>query len=71
MLNELRRKTDDLEFTKETDNIKKNQSELNTITEIKIYTRGKQNRLHDAEEWIADLEDKVLEITQSEQQKNK
>ena len=51
-------------FNKEKENIKKNQSGLkNTITNKK-YTKGINSRLENAEKWISDLEDRVLEITQ-------
>ena len=56
----------------ERENIKKNQSELkNTITEMKITLQGTNSRLDYAEEWINDLDDRVVEITQSNQQKEK
>ena len=43
----------------------------NTITEMKNTIEGINSRLEYAEEWTSDLEDKVVEITQSEQQKEK
>ena len=56
----------------ETENKRKNQSELkNTITNMKNTLEGTNSRLEDAEEWISYLEDRVVEITQSEQQKER
>lgn len=40
-----------------------------SITEIKTTLHGINRRLRDTEECITDLEDRILEITQSEQQK--
>ena len=60
-------------LNKELENIKKkNESELkNTITERKKkMLRGINSRQGDTE-GISDLEDKIMEITQSEQQKDK
>ena len=56
----------------ELENIIKNQPELqNTITEMKSSLKGSKNILGDTEEWISNLEDKVVEIIQSRQQKEK
>ena len=41
----------------------------NTKTEIKNIPEGIESRLADAEECINDLEDRVIESTQAEQQK--
>ena len=47
----------------ELENIIKNQPELkNTITEMKSSLKGSKNILGDTEEWISNLEDKVVEI---------
>ena len=43
----------------------------NTINEIKNYLEGSNNRVTEAEEWIIDLEDKIVEITTTEQNKEK
>ena len=51
-------------FNKELENIKRNQTELNNITEILKYTRS--SRLDDTEEWISKLEERVVEIIQAE-----
>ena len=39
----------------------------NTITEVKITLEGINSRLSEAEEWISELEDKMVEITSEEQ----
>ena len=58
-------------FNKELENIRKNQSQLkNIITEMKNIPEGINSRLDDRE-WISNLEDKIMEISQSEQQKEK
>ena len=47
--------------------IKRNLSEMkNTINEIKTMLGGKNKRLEEAEEQIDDLEDRVMEINQTE-----
>ena len=52
--------------------MKKSQSELkNKITEMKTTLEGIKSRIGDTEEGLSDLEDKIMAITQSEQQKNK
>ena len=43
----------------------------NTITEIKNTLEGINSRIPEAEEWISDLEDKMVEITSEEQNKVK
>ena len=43
----------------------------NTINEIKNSLVGINSRITEAEEWIGDLEDKILEITTTEQNKEK
>ena len=35
----------------------------NTINEIKNSLQGINSRINEAEEWISDLEDKIVEIT--------
>ena len=52
------------QFNKELENIKRDQTELNNIIEILKYTRS--SRLDDTEEWISKLEERVLEIIQTE-----
>ena len=54
------------------ENIKKNQSELkNIVIEMKNTLEGVNSRLGKTEECISDPEDRIMEITQSEQQKEK
>ena len=43
----------------------------NTINEIKNSLEGINSRITEAEEWISDLEDKRVEITTAEQNKEK
>ena len=43
----------------------------NTITEMKNTLEGINNRITEAEEWISELEDKMVEITAEEQNKEK
>ena len=43
----------------------------NTITEIKDTLEGSNSKLDDTEEWISELKDTVVEITQAEQKKEK
>ena len=43
----------------------------NTINEIKNSLEGINSRITEAEEWISDLEDKIVEITDKEQNKEK
>ena len=43
----------------------------NTITEMKTTLEGINSRITEAEEWISDLEDKTVEITTTEQNKEK
>ena len=43
----------------------------NTINEIKNSLKGINSRITEAEEWISDLEDKIVEITAAEQNKDK
>ena len=56
----------------ELEDIKKNQTEQkNTLTEIKNVLEGIKNSLYDTEEWISELEDRVLEITNLEHLKER
>ena len=43
----------------------------NTITEIKTTLEGINSRISEAEEWITELEDKMVEITSEEENKVK
>ena len=48
----------------------KKESELkNAVTKIKNTLEGINSRLDDREEWISDMEGRIVEITQSEKQK--
>lgn len=44
---------------------------MNTITEKKNTLEGINSRLDNTEEWISDLEDRFVELTQSKQQRAK
>ena len=43
----------------------------NTIIEMKNTLEGINSRITQAEEWISDLEDRMVEITTAEQNKEK
>ena len=43
----------------------------NTITEIKNTLEGVNSRITEAEEWISDLEDRMVEFTATEKNKEK
>ena len=43
----------------------------NTITEIRNTLEGTNSRITEAEEWISELEDTIVEITAEEQNKGK
>ena len=43
----------------------------NTITEMKITLEGINSRITEAEEWISEMEDRMVEITAAEQTKEK
>ena len=49
----------------------KNKHTNNTIMEIKNTLEGISSRISEAEEWISELEDKMVEITSEEQDKVK
>ena len=71
MLTELRRRMDELSknFNKELENIRKNQTDLkDTITEIRNTTERINSRPDDIKQ-VSDMENIIMEITQSEQQK--
>ena len=58
-------------FNKDLEELKSKQTMMNnTINEIKNTLEG-INRITEAEEWISDLEDKIVEITTTEQNKEK
>ena len=59
-------------FNKDLAELKSKQTMMNnTINEIKNSLEGINSRIPKAEEWISDLEDKVVEITTAEQNKEK
>ena len=59
-------------FNKDIEELKSKQTMMNnTINEIKNSLEGINSRTTEAEEWISDLEDKILEITTAEQIKEK
>ena len=57
---------------KHLEELKNKQTEMtNTITEMKTTLEGINSRITEAEEWISDLEDKMVEFTAVEQNKEK
>ena len=59
-------------FNKDLEEVKRKQTmKNNTINEIKNTLEGINSRITEAEEQISDLEDKVVEITTAEQNKEK
>ena len=74
MLTDLGRRTDELSenVNKEREDIKKNQPEMkNTILEMKNSLEELKSRVEDTEEWICKLDERLEEITQTEQIKEK
>ena len=59
-------------FNKDLEELKSKQTMINnTVSEIKNSLEGINSRITEAEEWISDLEVKVVEITTAEQNKKK
>ena len=59
-------------FNKDLEELKNKQTEMdNTITEMKNTLEGFSSRVTEAEEWISDLEDRMVEFTAAEQNKEK
>ena len=59
-------------FNKDLEELKSKQTVMNnTINEIKNSLEGIGSRITEAEEWISDLEDTIVEITTAEQNKEK
>ena len=55
-------------FNKDQEELKSKQTMMNNTThEIKNSLEGINSRIPEAENWISDLEDKILEITMTEQ----
>ena len=56
-------------FRKELENIRRNKEKLeNLFAETQAELKALKNRMNNAEEKISDLEDKMMEITQSGQE---
>ena len=59
-------------FNKDLEELKSKQTMMNnTINAIKNSQEGSNSRITEAEEWISDLEDKIVEITTAEQNREK
>ena len=59
-------------LNKDLEELKNKQTEMNnTITEMKTTLEGISSRITEAEEWISDLEDRMVEFTAAEQNKGK
>ena len=59
-------------FNKDIEELKRNQAMMNnTINKLKNSLEGINSRITEAEEWISDLEDKIVEITTTDQNKGK
>ena len=59
-------------FNKDLEELKSKQTKMNSkINEIKNSLQGINSRITEAEEWVSDLEDKTVEITTAEQNKEK
>ena len=59
-------------FNRELDDLKEKQTEMNnTITKMKNTSEGIKSWIHEAEEQISELEDRMVEITAVEQNKEK
>ena len=59
-------------FNKDLEELKSKQTEMNnTINEMKNTLEGINSRIIEAEEWISDLEDRMVEFTAMELNKEK
>ena len=59
-------------INKDLEELKNKQTEMtNAITEMKTTLEGINSRKTEAEEWISDLEDRMVEFTAAEQTKEK
>ena len=59
-------------FNKDLEELKNEQTEMNnTITAMKNTLEGINSRITEAEEWISDLEDRMVEFAATEQNKEK
>ena len=72
MIKNLENKTEKMQesISKDIEKVKNNHTN-NTITEIKNTLAGINSRISEAEEWISELEDKMVEITAEEKNKVK
>ena len=69
MMQDLGKRIDKMQetFNKDLEELKSKQTMMkNTINEIKNSLEGIDSRITEAEEWISDLEDKIVEITTAE-----
>ena len=74
MIQNLGNRIDKMQETcnKDVEELKRNQAMMkNTINEIKNTLERINSRINEAEEWVSDLEDKIVEITTTEQNKKK
>ena len=58
-------------INKEVEELKNKHADTNRIIEIKNTLEGSNSIISEAEEWISELEDKMVEITSEEQNKVK
>ena len=59
-------------FKKDLEELRSKQTMINnTINEVKNSLEGINSRITEAEEWISDMEEKILDITTAEQKKEK
>ena len=59
-------------FNKDLEELKNKQTEMNnTIIEMKNTLEGSNSRIPEAKEWISDLEDRMVEFTATEENKEK
>ena len=74
MIQNLGNRTDKIQeiFNRDLEELKRTQAMMkNKINEIKNTLEGINSRITEAEEWTSDLEDKIVEITTAEQNKEK
>ena len=74
MIQNLRNRMEKIQetFNKDLEELKSKQTMMkNTINENKNSLEGINSRITEAEEWISDLEDKIVEVTTAEQNKEK
>ena len=57
-------------FRKELENIRTSQEKLeNSFSEMQTELKAIKRRMNNAKEWISDVEDRIMEITQTGQQR--